>query len=414
MPFPVRALFLFGILGFAGASSAQPLPRARSESDDAALTGRARIAPIGEGAIEHGVRREDRLPADERAVVGFLLDKYGATDWAAPSAWVLENPVADVNPNVMMVFLSLSQAHLFRWRVGGDPADREAAFAWAEWVGGHHDAWGERWLSPLVVCYLDLTTRALAAVDPSPGAIATRGTALRSTALAIDAEEADARLSSAYPFLPLDSSLGGDSKAEEDAWEAALLAAAANSLPDADHAAAWDAKARELAYDAITVAADPPDAFGVKTTTVRDDFTLPNHGFVPNEYYTAATLNLLRTGALFYFLAARAVPAEFDHHVADLFAAYRAHVDASLHWTLPCDAGDATLFPLALADDGDLERRCVEAKAADGFLWKPGGPVARMSTGADLFEAIEDAKTVEQYLLGSYFWHVPADAGPSP
>jgi hypothetical protein len=47
----------------------------------------------------------------------------------------------------------------------------------------------------------------------------------------------------------------------------------------------------------------------------------------------------------------------------------------------------------------------VAAKARAGYLWRSGGPVARVGTGGDLFEAIEDAKTVEQYLIGSYFWH---------
>lgn len=385
---------------------AQAIPTPRAESGDVTL-GRARVSVIGEGPIAPGVSREDLLRAEERRVIGFLLDKYGETDWSAPLDWVLANPDADVNPNVMMIPLSLAQAHLFRWRAGGDAADLEAALTWAEWVTDHHDAWGERWLSPLVVCYLEITSRAVAAAAASDADEVARAAVLRSNVLAIDAAEADARLSSAYPFLPLDSSQDGDTKAEEDAWESALLAAAASSLPDADHAGDWDAKARELAYDAITVSSDPPDAFGIKTTTVEDDFTLSNHGFTPNEYYTAATINLVRTGALFYFLRGLSVPPEFDHHVSDLFAAYRAHVDSSLHWTRPCDVGDATLFPLVVPGGEDLERRCVSAKAADGFLWKPGGPVARVGTGSDLFEAIEDAKTVEQYLLGSYLWRWP-------
>jgi hypothetical protein len=31
--------------------------------------------------------------------------------------------------------------------------------------------------------------------------------------------------------------------------------------------------------------------------------------------------------------------------------------------------------------------------------------VPHVGTGEALFEAIEDAKTLEQYLTGSYFWH---------
>ena len=347
--------------------------------------------------------RREILRDEERKIVGFLLEKYGETDWSVPLAWVAAHPAADVNPNVMMIPLSLAQAGMFRWEDSGTFGDLETAVAWGAWVAGHHDAWGMRWLSPLVVCYLDLTTERLLAATAGT-ALESRAAGVRAQALAIDAVEADARLSDAYPYLPLDSSLGGDTKAEEDAWVSALLAAAANSLPSAEHAAAWDAKARELAYDTITVAADPPYAFGPKTTTVEDDFELPNHGFVPNEYYTAATINLLRTGSLFYFRRGVPVPGEFSHHVGDLFAAYVAHIDPVLRWTAPCDEGDATLFPLAIDGGADLERRAVAAKASAGFLWRGGGPVPRVGTGANLFEAIEDAKTVEQYLTGSYFW----------
>jgi hypothetical protein len=348
--------------------------------------------------------RRDILREQEREIVGLLLAKYGSTDWTVTLAWVLANPAAEVNPNVLMIPLSLAQAHLFRWRALADASDLKAAVSWGEWAAEHHEAWGERWLSPLVVCYLELTSRALVA-ETAGGDLAARAAAVRASALAIDAEEADARLSNAYPFLPLDSSQGGDSKAEEDAWESALLASAANALPGSEHVSAWNQKARQLAYDSITVASDPPDLAGVKTTTVRDDFSLPNHGFVPNEYYTAATINLLSTGALLYHLAGRPIPAEFSHHVPDLFAAYRAHVDSQFRWTMPCDEGDATLFPLAISEGVDLEREVVAAKFAAGFLWRPGGPVSTIGAGDDLWDAIQDSKTVEQYLVGSYFWH---------
>jgi hypothetical protein len=365
---------------------------------------RGRIAPIEAPGPVPVSSRPDVFREEERKVVGFLLAKYGTTDWSVPLAVVLADPGADVNPNIAMIPLSLAQALLFRFRAAADPADLASALDWGEWVAGHHAAWGDRWLSPLVVCYLELTARGLTAAAAGTE-LEARAAGVLAQARAIDAEEADARLSDAYPYLPLDSSTSGDTKAEEDAWVAALLAAAANSLPSAERAAAWEAKARELAYDAITVAADPPYAFGPKTTTVKDDFSLPNHGFVPNEYYTAATINLLETGALFYFLRGAPVPDEFAHHVEDLFAAYRAHVDPELRWTAPCDEGDATLFPLAIDSGAFLERRVVAAKARAGYLWRAGGPVPHVGTGEALFEAIEDAKTLEQYLTGSYFWH---------
>jgi hypothetical protein len=379
------------------------IPRAIGPDSEDSSPLRGRIAPVQASEPVRVPSRPDVLREEERKIVGFLLEKYGETDWSVPLREVVANPDAVGNPNVVMIPLSLAQAHLFRWRAAGVPADLESAVAWGEWVGAHHDAWGVRWLSPLVVCYFELTSRSLAA-DAAGTELESRAAAVRAEALAIDAVEADACLSDAYPFLPLDSSQGGDTKAEEDAWVAALLAGAANSLPEADHAALWDMKARQLAYDSITIASDPPDRAGVKTTTVRDDFALPNHGFIPNEYYTAATLHL-RGGAIFYRLAGHPVPAEFSHHVADLFAAYLAHVDAALGWTAPCDEGDATLFPLVIEGGEAFERQVVAAKRRAGFLWRPGGPIAHVGTGEVLFEAIQDAKTVEQYLIGSYFWH---------
>ena len=347
--------------------------------------------------------KPDPFREKEEAIVGFLLSKYGSTDWTLPERSVLDDPAADGNPNVMVIPLALAGARILRWREAADPADLSSAVERAAWVAEHHDAWGLRWLSPAVAVYLDLTARMV--LSASAGTVSEpQAIEMRRLALAILEQEADARLTAAYPFLPLDSSLGGDSKAEEDAWVAALLAAAANELPNAPHAGDWHRKARQLAYDAITIDRDPPDLEGVKTTTVREDFSLPNHGFVPNEYYTASTLHLLRTGALFYALAGRPAPEELSHHTAELFAAYRAHVDPEYRWTAPCDEGDATLFPLAIPGGEDLERAAVAAKWRAGYLWRPGGPVASVGVGSDLWEAIQDAKTVEQY-LGSYFWH---------
>jgi len=347
--------------------------------------------------------RPDPFREKEEAVVGFLLSKYGSTDWTVPQRLVLDDPEADGNPNVMVIPLALAGARVLAWRASRAPEDLSDGVERAAWVAEHHDAWGLRWLSPAVAVYLELTSRMI--LSASAGTLSEpRALEVRRLALAILEQEADARLTAAYPFLPLDSSLGGDSKAEEDAWVAALLAAAASDLPDAPNAGEWERKARQLAYDAITVDTDPPDLAGVKTTTVREDFSLPNHGFVPNEYYTASTLHLLRTGALFYALAGRPAPREFSHHTADLFAAYRSHVGPDFEWTAPCDEGDATLFPLAISGGEDLERAVVAAKWKAGHLWRPGGPVPSVGAGADLWEAIQDSKTAEQY-LGSYFWH---------
>jgi hypothetical protein len=230
----------------------------------------------------------------------------------------------------------------------------------------------------------------------------------------ITEQEADARLGADLPYKnsagvggpdPYDSSSTGDSKAEENAWEAALLAAGANFLPDHPHAADWDRRARQLAYDAITTSGDPPDSAGIKTTTVPADFALANHGKFPNPYYMAATLTLLCQGALSYRLTGHEVPAEFAHHVPELYARYLDFIDADFQWTVPADpTGDATLFPLPF--DPAFEDAVVSAKEESGDLWVPTEPAPEVGFGADLWQACQNAKVVLYHLMGSYLWHV--------
>ena len=206
--------------------------------------------------------------------------------------------------------------------MGKNIADFERSLGWFEWVAGSHWLWGRRWLTAPVVSYLDISLLRLRA-ECAPAGYADRLEAVWSRALAITAEEAEGRLTAGLPYAPYDSSATGDSKAEEDAWEAGLLAAAANLLPEHPHAAAWDGKARELAYDAITRPSDPAYQDGLKTSTIGEDFTLSNHGFFPNPTYAAAAIELLLQGALTYRLSGRDIPPEFSHNMSDFYDAYQ-------------------------------------------------------------------------------------------
>jgi hypothetical protein len=172
-------------------------PVVASDSADS-FPSRGRIAPVDASDPVPVSSRPDVLRDDERQIVGFLLEKYGETDWSVPLAWVAANLAADANPNVMMIPLSLAQAGMLRWEDSGRLADLEAALAWGEWVAGHHDAWGIRWLSPLVVCYLDLTTERLRRQRRER--LDSRVRVVRAQALAIDAVEADARLLRRLPL----------------------------------------------------------------------------------------------------------------------------------------------------------------------------------------------------------------------
>jgi hypothetical protein len=321
------------------------------------------------------------------------------------AAYMVANAGDAGNPNIVFIPLSLGNAHLNRYEWANHIADFERAVEWEEWVAENHWLWGHRWLSAPVVSYLDLSILRLEA-HAELLQFRERIARLRDRALRITEEEADARLMASFPYTPYDSSTTGDSKAEENAWDATLLAAAANFLPDHEHAAQWEAKARQLAYDAITCPSDPPDSAGVKTVTVTEDLALNNHGFFPNPTYAAATLLLLAQGALMYRIFGRPVPAEFEHNVQSLYRAYGRYVDEDLSWTIASDpSGNATLFPFAF--DPELEQKAVARRLEAGSLWVATPAIERMELGAPLWAAVLNSKTVLFYLVGSYLWRFP-------
>ena len=112
----------------------------------------------------------------------------------------------------------------------------------------------------------------------------------------------------------------GDTKAEEDAWNAGLLALAGAMMPSAPHAAAWRAKAAELGVAAYSVKADTtstavvngvPLDQRVQGYNVFDDGTVVNHDIIHPDY--AAAVQLLWLAADFDRLAGRSVPEAMFH-----------------------------------------------------------------------------------------------------
>jgi hypothetical protein len=359
--------------------------------------------------VEMESPEEEALRVTEWNIMDRLAQTYGSTRWSAVAVFLGANPGYEGNPNIVFIPLSLGNVYLNRYEWQHDIADLERSVEWFEWVACKHWLWGRRWLSAPVVSYLDISLLRLRA-RRLPADYAGRVEAVWQAALAITAEEADARLTPDFlPYGPYDSSATGDSKGEENAWEAGLLAAAANFLPGHARAGAWDEKARQLAYDAITRPSDPPDSEGLKISTVADDFILSNHGFFPNPTYAAATIELLLQGALTYRLSGREIPSEFGHNVSGLYEAYKRSVDETLQWTVPSDpAGEASLFPFAF--DSALEVREAGRELENGYLWLPAEPVAVMEVGAPLWTAVLNSKVVMFYLMGSYLWHFPPEA----
>ena len=351
----------------------------------------------------------EELRADELAVMERFVAIYGDTDWAAVRWQLASKPRDPVNPNLALIPISLANVRFERWRQHPEAPLLDRVLDDLQWAVDSHPQWGQRWVSAPVVSYLAITLWRVTREDlPAPSRA--RAQALWGAALALTRAEADARLRGEVPHRPLDSAKTGDTKAEENAWEAALLAAAANFSPESSHASRWDRAARRFAWHAITRPSDPADSFGVKTTTVGEDFSLANHNIFPNPAYVGATLHLLLQGALAYRLAGHEPPPEFKHNRDGLYAAYRRFVRGDLTWSVKADPeGDATLFPFAF--DAAFEAEAARRKAASKQLWRPadpgapGAPVAKMGLSDDLFAAILNAKVVMYYMTGSYLWH---------
>jgi hypothetical protein len=339
----------------------------------------------------------ETLRADELAVMDRLVAIYGDTDWAAVRWQLVSKPEDPVNPNLALIPISLANARFERWRQLRQDALLDRVLDDLQWAIDSHPQWGQRWVSAPVVSYLSITLWRVVREDlPEPRR--ERAQALWARAAALTQAEAEARLKGEVPHRPLDSSKTGDTKAEENAWEAALLATAANLLPGNPRASRWDQAARRFAWHAVTRPSDPADAFGVKSSTVGEDFSLANHNVFPNPAYAAATLHLLLQGALTYRLVGREPPPEFHHNRDGLYAAYRLLVRGDLTWSVKADPeGDATLFPFAF--DAPFEAEAARRRASGKGLWRPpnpaspapAAPVAKMGLSDDLFAAILNA-----------------------
>lgn len=363
------------------------------------------------------VRRPDtdhRLKADILRIQNDVLNAYGTTDFR----WVWDAHVIqgdrDTAGNFVVIPLVRGAAYTLKYELESRNADHLSAaldeFEIAERLYPH---WGHGWISPAVVSFMTVSIYRLKENAGHDPLFATRIEADWRTALEILREEADGVLGQALPFAPLDSSTSGDTKAEENAWSAALLSTAAVFLPEDPHVREWETSAKALAYAAITRPSDPPHTpESVKTATVSDDFSLNNHGHEQNAYYTAATLELLQQGALPYRIAGRDVPEEFSHNAEELFRKYQTYVadqNGWPKWNVVCDEGDPTDLPLVMGDRS--EYRYAMLKAQRGTLWRTAVPSPTIAPD-QVWTAIQNHKVGWRYFVNVFLWHWPNPSGP--
>jgi hypothetical protein len=121
----------------------------------------------------------------------------------------------------------------------------------------------------------------------------------------------------------------GDTKAEENAWNASLLGFAAAMMPDAPEASDWRAKAAQLAVAAFATQADDSSPTVVNGVPLKSwvrgfnaypDGTVENHGRIHPDY--ASNIQLLWTAADFDRLARQRVPEAMFHNAGLVYSAF--------------------------------------------------------------------------------------------
>ncbi len=381
---------------------------------------RALVAPVPPGTpVRVGTRRTMDLRQEAAKAIDHLVLAYGDTDFSPLVAWLRSTTGA--SPNDVVPFLSLGHAYLNRFENGGSEADFLRALGLFE-IPAQPDswpAWENRWATSITLSHLMKGLLRLRMHSPDDAVLRTRVDVLWDRVERLAADEADRKLASSFPYLPYDSAATGDSKAEENAWEAVFLAWASGLYPDHPRSSAWEEKARLLASLSIVRPSDAAYFKGVQVSTVHEDFTLENHGLAPNPYYSVATLMLLRMGALAYRMTGRTVPAEFDRNANALYRKYRSYCgveNGRWVWTLRSDpVGDPALWPLPGLDEDDYVRSLVAQKLRDRALWLPTPPVAAvgpepgsgLTPDSVLGRAIQNAKVAWYYLDGAYLWLDP-------
>jgi hypothetical protein len=185
------------------------------------------------------------------------------------------------------------------------------------------DGWGEGWQT----AHWAMLTGAAAWLVWDTLSPHTRGDV---TAMVVD--EADNQLYRAVPYWGRsDGTIAtpGDTKAEEDAWNSALLALAAAMMPTAPHAALWRAKAAELAVASYSVFSDLSSQTVVNGVPLADrlqgfnaypDGTVENHRRIHPDY--ASSVQLLWLAADFARLARQRVPEAMFHDGGLVYSAF--------------------------------------------------------------------------------------------
>jgi len=189
--------------------------------------------------------------------------------------------------------------------------------------------WGDDWQSTLWTTYLALALYVLEGQVPEDVIDGIRR---------VVAYEADR-------FIDLEppSGLIGDTKAEENAWDATLLAFASNMMPEHPHADKWEEAAKRFAMNSFSQFDDHfnnqwmdgrPVREWVSTITIFPDFTVENHGSFHPGYLGA--YGLLFLASMAYWLKGKRPPPQFMYKFEKWYETYRRFILWNGRIAYPC------------------------------------------------------------------------------
>ena len=373
------------------------------------------------------------------AVMDVMVQTYGQTDFSPLVDYIKATPSG--SPNNIVPVLTMAHAYLNRYETGRDDANLGKALAFFE-VAAQPDvygdqssqtssfvariatsasplSWGKVWASSPTAAYLMMGIARLRLVHSDDAALTARIEALDLRAESISAQEADRRLGSDFPSRPYISGTprDGDSKSEENAWEAYCLLWASQTYPSHPHAPLWEAKGLELAFHSFVTPSEARMLNGEPFSTIEDDGTIRNH-WLASPWY--GNPELLQMAALAYRLNGKSIPSELLHNTQLVYDKYRTYCvkDATGRWIWdrPSDpAGDPSIFPIPGMGDDEFVRSVVRQKAADGWLWLSTEPVTGklvidpalgFSPESHLWRSVQNGKVVWYYLT-AYLWYFP-------
>jgi hypothetical protein len=175
-----------------------------------------------------------------------------------------------------------------------------------------------------------------------------------------------------------------DTKAEENAWNAAGIAAAAGLMPTDGRADDWDYMAKALAINSSTLPDDETSTDVIdgtllstwaSTVALEDDYTVTNHGFFHPVYSWGSQVSIL-DAMVIYAGSSLPVPDAFMFRVEDIWDEVMAHLatddgdfvlPAGTDWPTH-DYSHAAYLGLIATRLGRADAAVQESRAIDQFV----------------------------------------------